>query len=55
MNKQYYLNSSNNHENDKSNLSLNNLINKIIKDDGDENRSGNSLKQIKKYKIKSKS
>ena len=31
MNKDNYLNSSNNHENDKFTLSLNNIINKIIK------------------------
>jgi len=37
MNKENYLNSSNNHKNDKFTLNLSNLINKIIKNNGDEN------------------
>lgn len=54
MSKDYYLNSSNNHENDKFNLSLNNLINKIIKNNGDENRSENSFNKLKNIKLNSK-
>ena len=54
MSKEYYLNSSNNHENDKFNVSLNNLINKIIKNNGEENRSENSFNKLKNIKLNSK-
>ena len=54
MSKEYYLNSSNNHENDKFNLSINNLINKIIKNNGDESRSENSFNKLKNIKLNSK-
>ena len=54
MSKAYYLNSSNNHENDKFDVSLNNLINKIIKNNGEENRSENSFNKLKKIKLNSK-
>ena len=54
MSKEYYLNSSNNNENDKFNLSLNNLINKIIKNNGDENRIGNHFNKLKNIKLNSK-
>ena len=54
MSKEYYLNSSNNHENDKFDVSLNNLINKIIKNNGEENRSENSFNKLKNIKLNSK-
>ena len=54
MNKEYYLNSSNNNENDKFTLSLNNLINKIIRNNGDENRRENSFNKLKNIKLNSK-
>ena len=54
MSKEYYLNSSNNHENDKFTLSLNNLINKIIANNGDESRGENSLYKLKNIKLNSK-
>ena len=54
MSKEYYLNSSNNNENDKFDVNLNNLINKIIKNNGDENRSENSFNKLKNIKLSSK-
>ena len=54
MNKEYYINSSNNHENDKFTLSLNNLMNKIIKNNEDGNRGENSFNKLKNIKLNSK-
>ena len=54
MSKEYYLNSSNNHENDKFSSSLNNLINRIIRNNGEENRSENSFNKLKNIKLNTK-